>query len=449
MLQGLPWSMVFLGVIVRRGVPLSCLYPLLTQSLFFLFMIQDNSPARGSWRNYAVFGGPKPSDNSFTVSPDTVYDGSYGNLRNADPYANFTYKMGPFEKFLQNLGFRTKFDKQREEMALASQAYQADITQKQYDEAYDSPNAQADRMRQAGLNPDLQGTSGVQSAAAMSSEDNPAAMVAEPDTLGTPEGFAEFIMSSITTAVGLSKEFMSLKGLSLANEGAAIGNSSNLLNLAFDSILNYTPSIRDLDLETTDGVVSWRDDPTSILNRISSDYKGAMSKRQYRRFMSTVSNMIDSLPVEKEQYRQWRERVENRREYFRSYTRPDYSESDEVLYGISQILSNTAFKAYEKGLNNDVSEQDVRSERLNNELSYQETLDGSLSASAENSGNALSVSTNRVRKLLQDSLNDITSFLKEQSKRGNRLASIALSIISLGSLMNVNVGPSGASIGLK
>lgn len=414
-------------------------------------MIQDNSPARGAWRNYAIFGGPKPNDNSYTVSPDTVYSGQYGDLRNADPYANFTYKMGPFEKFLQSLGFRTKFDSQREQMALASQAYQADVAQKAYDEAYDSPEAQAARMRQAGLNPDLQGTSGVQSAAAMQSEDNPAAMVAEPDTLGTPEGFAEFIMTSLTTAVGLSKDFMSLKGLSLANEGASIGNSSDLLNLAFDSILNYTPAIRDLDLATVgeDGVVNFELDPTSIENRIATDYKGAISKKQYRRFMSTVRNMVDSLPVEREQYRQWRERVENRRGYMREVTRPDYSESDEIMYGISQILSGLAFDAYEKGLHNDVKEQDVRSEHLSNEMDYEQQFDGSLAADAVNSGNALTVNTNRTRNLLQGALGEIMSYLKKQSERGNRLASIALSIISLGSLMNVSVGPSGASIGLK
>lgn len=414
-------------------------------------MIQDNSPARGAWRNYAIFGGPKPNDNSYTVSPDKVYEGQYGNLQNSDPYANFTYKMGPFEKFLQSLGFRTKFDSQREQLALASQAFQADVAQKAYDEAYDSPVAQADRMRQAGLNPDLQGTSGVQSSAAMQSEDNPAALVAEPDTLGTPEGFAEFIMTSLTSAIGLSKDFMSLKGLSLANEGASIGNSSNLMNLAFDAILNYTPKIADLNLETIgeDGVVKFEFDPSSIENRIATDYKGSMSKRQYRQFMSTVSNMIDGLPVNKEQYKQWRERLEERRGFFREFGRPDQSESDEVMLGISQILSGLAFDAYEKGLHNDVNEQEVRSEHLKNEMDYEQEFDGSLAASAVNSGYALTVNTNRTRNLLQNALGDIMHYLKSQSEKGNRFASIALSIISLGSLLNVSVGSSGASLGLK
>ena len=397
------------------------------------------------------FFGLKQRD--ISVSPETEYSGQYGDLRNADPNASYTYHMGPFESFLNTLGFRTKFDTQKESLALASNAYQADVTQKQYDEAYDSPVAQADRMRQAGLNPDLLGTSGVQSAAAMTSEDNPQAAVSEPDFMASPGNFAGFIMTSLTTAVGLAKDFKSLQSINLANESQSIGNAEGLLNLAFDAILNYTPAIRDLDIgdETNpDGSVnSLPFDPAYIQNRIATDYKGAMSKKQYQSFMANVSNMIDGLPVEKELYKQWRERAEHRRGYFRETTRPDYSESDEIIYGVSQMLSDLAYKSEKLGLENDVDEQNVRTEHLTNQMEYEKAIDPELQAESENASNRYNVQNKDTAILLESSLNEIMHYLKQKSESGNRLASIALAIISLGRLMNVSMtsGPKGASFG--
>lgn len=76
-----------------------------------------------------------------------------------NPYAQGTraeYKMGSIEKFMHDtLGFRTGYDQYNEQMDNASREWETQNQSLQYEENYNSPEAQAARMRAAGLNPDI------------------------------------------------------------------------------------------------------------------------------------------------------------------------------------------------------------------------------------------------------------------------------------------------------
>lgn len=66
------------------------------------------------------------------------------------------YKMGLVEGFLHDkLGFRTGYDTYNENMDNASAAWLAQQENNVYEEQYNSAEAQAQRMRDAGLNPDI------------------------------------------------------------------------------------------------------------------------------------------------------------------------------------------------------------------------------------------------------------------------------------------------------
>lgn len=65
------------------------------------------------------------------------------------------YKMGIVENWLHNLGFKTGYDTYHMEMDNNEKAWDTQNQSLQYEEAYNSPNAEAERMREAGLNPDI------------------------------------------------------------------------------------------------------------------------------------------------------------------------------------------------------------------------------------------------------------------------------------------------------
>lgn len=72
----------------------------------------------------------------------------YQKLLDANPYANLTAKGG-------FLGIGRKKEQQQLDMKAAE--YDANILMQQYSEDYNSPEAQVQRMRDAGINPDLAG----------------------------------------------------------------------------------------------------------------------------------------------------------------------------------------------------------------------------------------------------------------------------------------------------
>ena len=66
------------------------------------------------------------------------------------------YKMGTIEKFMHDtLGFRTGYDQYHEQMDNEANAWETQNQSLEYEEQYNSAEAQAERLRNAGINPDL------------------------------------------------------------------------------------------------------------------------------------------------------------------------------------------------------------------------------------------------------------------------------------------------------
>lgn len=384
------------------------------------------------------------NDDNQLIHRGNTYSGDpYSDLRNADPYANFDYNIGPFEDFFRHLGFRTSYDKYREQMQLASNAYQADVSQKQYDEAYNSPAAQAARMRAAGLNPDLLGTGDVESASTMSSEDNPladvpGADVGSGDATRDPMAFGNMILSAISMAFGFSKDIGAINQIRLANETGQVSIAQDLMKLAKETIINYSPAVKEID-STDNGLVVY--DPTSLVNRVADRYKGVLSKRRYRQFVDDLTNMIDSLGVEAEQYKLGSERIDSRKGYFLKRGDSNYSESDEVMYGIGMELGHLSGEIERLKYQNEKSSAQLESEKISNEMEYQQALDPSAVAESENASARYNTIQKQAQGKIEASFNRIMDYLEKKSERGNHLASVALSILGAFRLMSVSSIP--------
>lgn len=163
------------------------------------------------------------------------------NMVDSNPYANINYRQSRFQRFLADLGFRTKYDAAKEQAQLQSNEYLAGLMQKYGDEQYETPAQMAQRMREAGLNPDLQGIGDVAGAATMPEDTN----VMSPDTFADDSSMIAPVTSAIssvgslignciTGAIGLAGTFQDLKGKRLDNANKELGiNFAGLFASAF------------------------------------------------------------------------------------------------------------------------------------------------------------------------------------------------------------------------
>lgn len=85
----------------------------------------------------------------------------FNELRRRNPYSEENraqYNMGAIEKLMHDtFGFRTGVDKYNEEMTNRANEYDAQLASIEREEQYNSPDAQAARLRAAGINPDING----------------------------------------------------------------------------------------------------------------------------------------------------------------------------------------------------------------------------------------------------------------------------------------------------
>lgn len=146
------------------------------------------------------------------------------------------YKMGSIETFLHDkLGFRTGIDKYNEQMDNAANEWETQNQSLAYEEMYNSPEAQAQRMRQAGLNPDIN---------ASSIDPGTAGEMTEPETVPeSPEGqdleamekagdaaasLGMFLIDMAAGGIGIGTALQGLKNLKLEGENTEIAGSEEL-----------------------------------------------------------------------------------------------------------------------------------------------------------------------------------------------------------------------------
>lgn len=167
----------------------------------------------------------KISSSSFAIPK------GYEELFANNPYRNYTYQNGIWDKLGDFFGFRTSQDNYREEMQNRANEYDSQLLSTAREEKYNSESEQVSRMRAAGLNPDLLGTS----SASTASEFN------ESDSSPVPSDNSEILGNMVnvaTSLIGISKDLYSLKGLSADIASKNINNIDNLMSSAQNFWLN-------------------------------------------------------------------------------------------------------------------------------------------------------------------------------------------------------------------
>lgn len=159
-------------------------------------------------------------------------------MLNANPYRNFDYKVSPWQTMLSHLGFRTSADAYKESMSLQAAEYDAEVLNKIKNEEFESPLAEAQRMRAAGQNPDLLGTGDVNGASAPDLKDDnpPVSPTGDVEDLAAAAApvlqFANTCMSALTTGMAIAKDFGSLINMGIMNRAGEIQNVTKVAEFA-------------------------------------------------------------------------------------------------------------------------------------------------------------------------------------------------------------------------
>lgn len=360
----------------------------------------------------------------------------YQGMLDANPYRNQSYNKSPWQNFLTALGFRTEADAWQENMAVQAAEYDASIAQKAYDEQYNTASAQAERMRAAGLNPDIDGGSSISPGEAASLGQDPSTPMqatgeesVPQEILSTAFSVATGCLDAVATATGIVQSVQGIRRNHLDNVMQSISNEAGLQSLA-DQVLPYLIPTTNSDLFDEDGNVvgNWQENAYQM----AKFFTGDMPKKLRGKFQRALLNRINSAPGERKAYEEWSGRIRARKDTYRESAN-FYSEEDDVLRIVSEGLEEMNMKLYKQIQNTDFAQAEATEEEAKNDKTYYSNLDSALQAGAENKANEVSKKNNEMVSTMRDSLKGIVDELDKASKESGikgGLASVAMALIS-------------------
>ena len=377
-----------------------------------------------------------PSSASSPPQKQVSLGPQYQSLLDANPYRNQEYQKSGWQNFLSMLGFRTQADAWKENMSVQAAEYDAAIAQKAYDERYDSAAAQAARMREAGINPDISGGENItagESAALPQDPSTPMQSTGDEEelqrvvTMGAE--IASGCMNAFTTALGIVSSIQGIHRNRLDNTMQAIQNEGALQGLA-DQVLPYLiPPTPEKDEEGN----PWMDNSLALAEM----FVGQMPKKVQGKFRTSILNRLNSAPTQRKAWEEWRGRVTARKGYFME-SNEFYDESDTVLNIISSGLAKMNEDIYKAYQESSKAGYEAETAAAGYEKEYNEAMSADegakTMAGAEKSTAALTSTNNSMVQAMRSNLKEIVDKLdaasKEKGIKGG-LASVAMSLISI------------------
>lgn len=188
-------------------------------------------------------GNQTQSGSQFGSAP-SGYGDMYDALFAANPYRKQTYQQSGWQKLLSSMGFRTGYDDWLDQTSTNIAEWDASIMSMLQQNQYNEPAQQAERMRQAGINPDLLGTGDVASAA--SPMEDPNGMPAQDSNeigkaAGLLSGFASSCMSAFGLAAQLMKTSSEISSIKAGMQGIELENNNKAVDLIDKIIVGSVP----------------------------------------------------------------------------------------------------------------------------------------------------------------------------------------------------------------
>lgn len=377
-------------------------------------------------------------------------DPNYINILNANPFLNFTRHQTGWQKFLSNLGFNTKFDAYSQQMEQAAKEYNANAVNAFAENDYNSYEKDAQRMRAAGLNPDLLGVQG-QGQASFDESPNPVSPT-PPDPSEQVSTFVSGLGGVLQSAFGMVQNIGSISNMFAEVESRKLGNSQLFSELAKDSFLTLLPpDVSYEDLTSDDSSIA----PT--IKRGLPDFRSmypGQGNRFYRKLEGYYKPFRNSVLASRSAYENLLANFNNRSEYLHKdasegapkhhdKSLPIGTESNEVLSIFSKHLVSMNDKISE--LSKELEQRQLGVDSAN--MSVTEQYPGEQAQTqhqanlASQSNSQFAVTSNESAegqkeylKIFNDTISSIVKDLVEFTKKGDRnhpFANVALLFLSL------------------
>lgn len=379
------------------------------------------------------------------------YGSEYDRLFQANPYRNLQYKESLWQKLVSALGFRTDADRWREDAQVNSAEYDAGIFSMMQQNQFNSPESQAARMRQAGLNPDLLGLGDVASAASPAEDPN-----GMSPNVGNEEfsDFGNTVVSVFSRAMTIFKDFKSLEQMNTIIDSQNTDNAVKMIG-AIDSFIES--SLTDSDFVSRQTFVdkinalsdSVNDDELLPFEQSRVSDLG-LSKRQRKQYYSLMRDRLLSISTDKKAYDLFKSRIDAMTGSKESQSNPFYFDGQDSESAVD-ILVKGLSKAHQRSLKYIADADAARAAVQNQEAQTLEEMQAGVSSARSqvteyNSKKAVSQWNAECARIKKDMLRD----LERSALRGDWLAKAMLMSWSLDDIARMNVGlNAGANLGLN
>lgn len=367
---------------------------------------------------------PVVTHTSYANNPifgEEVFD--YNSLHDATQPEAGTDLVNPFQMVDPMDYRRTKRGQQQYQHDLELAKYDAELNLMMYQNEYNSPEAQAQRMREAGMNPELMGLSGTPSATTSGPGGTPS-----PLPQDTPMSIGKGV---IDTVLNLTDAFSrGYFGLQMNMEDLSLKRMNNL-----QESMNLVPSLGNM---LASGYSS--DDPEYNGMR---EYAQSLMQHVPRKYRGHVSEYMESYlysqPFQTRVNKTDVEYLESRMEAIKKNNSPMYSGSIEELGKVLRPLAEAELTIMKMQMSNDLT-------RKIGESQYLENFDYVGQAFTENEANTSTREDARIKGTLRSAVSKTLDNLKPALDRGEAWAYALLT--SLYTLVDTNIASqisSGAS----
>lgn len=307
---------------------------------------------------------------------------------------------------------------------LAKLQYLADLRQQEFQNEYNSPAHQAQLMREAGLNPDLLGLSGVSDSAGVAPT---------PMAGGLPERKThrtQNIENATTIMSVISSTFSVASGLI----NGALGMFSGLQGLKASELGNI-----DMTLSLAERIAGMsQPDPTTPVfsaTKTSSPFSSLTSSASVRKSLNAAYNNIKHSPaVTSKWWRDYRDAILARgdaaQQLASPYTRSDFNEMIECFRPVAKVAADNMVAALKSSYASNRYQEDYYNKA--NDLGV-----AGVTAESDFASRALSRDQDTMMKSMKRPLTQLIHNLDEKAKEGKNWANIAL--ISLYTAMSATI----------
>lgn len=302
---------------------------------------------------------------------------SYRPLWDSNPFVNYHYQLGFWDKIGNVLGFRTSEDRTREEYAQRSNEYISQLQSLAREEEYNSEAEQSKRQREAGLNPAL---NGVNPSQASEMNESPMTLpdIARNNGDDVTSAFGTF-SNIISTVIGLGSGLLSLQGQRNNNVLSRLSGVKDIYSFGKELGLDLS---NESDVNSLFGVPGNGLKTTEFLQ--SRLRKMGFSRRDAKRFAVSFNQGLS-----------YRDSLKGSKELLNDYN--ELSSSTKRFYSnLGQGVNGTNIQKYTQETLGIISQYELDVMRLQTKYQkdYYKTVSGILQGGAENAQNKITKETN-------------------------------------------------------